>query len=93
MALKYTEEEKNILNENPDFEDQLGILEEEHQESLKKRRFVKLICGLLIIITTFFYVAYATIYIYRPYGLISNDKCKMVNLKIDHSPIPLLNLT
>ena len=91
--MKYTEEEKQILSENPDFEDQLQILEEEHKENLKKRRFVKIACGILIAIATLFYAAYATIYVYRPYGQISNDICKMINLKIDDSPVPNLNIT
>ena len=91
--MKYTEEERQLLNENPDFDSQIQILEDEHKESIKKRRFTKIVCGILIAIATFFYVAYATVYVYRPYGPISNDLCKMVNLKVYDSPIPNLNLT
>ncbi len=92
--MKYTEEEKQLLNENPDFESQIQILEEEHKENLKKRGLIKIAGGILIAITTLFYVAYASIYVYRPYGgHISTDLCEMVNLKIDDSPIPNLNIT
>ncbi len=91
--MNYTEDEKKLLNEAPDYDNQIRILEEEHKENLKKRKFIGVICGLLIGIATLFYVAYATIYVYRPYGSISSDVCKMVNLKVGESPIPNLNIT
>ena len=91
--MKYTEEEKAIINENPDFDNQLKILEEEHQENVKKRKFVILNCSIIIGIATLFWVSFATIYVYRPYSSFSNDNCKMVNLKIYDSPIPNLNIT
>ncbi|MBQ6841395.1 MAG: hypothetical protein IJO63_04710 [Bacilli bacterium] len=87
------EDEKAILEQAPDFDNQIKILEEEHAQIVKKRKWYILIVSILLLIVIIFVVSYSTVYHYREYGPISNNRCENVNLKINGSPVPNLNIT
>ena len=87
------ENEKAILEETPDFDNQLKILEEEHQENIKRRRKYALLGSMLVFIVLVFYVSYSTIYVYREYGIGYFANCQNVNIKVDGSPVPNLNIS
>lgn len=86
--------EKTILEQEPDFENQMQILEEERHEEIKKRKWYALVASLLLFVVLIFYVSYASFYSYKEYGAgTSIDSCNHVNLKVDGSPVPNLNIT
>ena len=91
------DDEKAILNEAPDYENQLSILEEEHKENrLKKRKYILLV-SMFVFIVAVFYISYSTIYVYREYGSGGghhvSDNCENVNIKVDGSPVPNINIS
>lgn len=85
--------EKAILEQAPDFDNQVKILEEEHEQIVKKRKWYILIISILLLVVLIFIISYSTIYHYREYGFVSNNNCENVNLKVDGSPVPNLNIT
>lgn len=93
--MKEIDSEKAILEETPDFDNQLKILEEEHEEIVKKRKWYILILSIFLCVVLIFVVSYSTVYHYREYGPSHGDRsnCEYVNLKIDGSPVPNLNIT
>ena len=87
------DDEKALLNETPDFDNQLQILEEEHKENVKKRRIYILISSMFVFIALVFYMSYSRIYVYREYGLGYLANCGNVNIKMDGSPVPNINIS
>lgn len=86
--------EKAILEEAPDFDNQIRILEEEHEAIVKKRKWYILIASIFLFIVLIFVVSYSTIYHYREYGSgHGHNNCDNVNLKVNGSPVPNLNIT
>ena len=62
-----TDEEKEILEQAPDFENQMAILKQEQDEQLKKRKWYRLMTGIFSFIFLIFFISYSTIYTYREY--------------------------
>lgn len=87
------DDEKAIVEEKPDYENQLAILAEEHENQKKKRKWYTVLSSILVFIVCIFVVSYSEIHVYREYGdYISNDSCGNVNLRVDGSPVPNLNI-
>jgi len=93
--LNEIDKEKAILEEAPDFDNQLKILEEEQAEVVKKRKWYILILSIFLCVVLIFVVSYSTVYHYREYGPGQGNasNCQYVNLKINGSPVPNLNIT
>ena len=87
-----TEEEKQIVETAPDYENQLAILEEEHNADKRKRKWYIAICSILLFVVLIFTFSYSFIYVYRPYNGIGNDNCENVNIKINGSSTPNINI-
>ncbi len=87
------DDEKTILNEAPDFDNQLQILEEEHKNNVKRRKKYILLVSMFLFVVFIFYVSYATIYVYREYGPHYCADCDNVNIKVDGSPVPNINIS
>lgn len=88
-----SEEDTKILNESPDFDLQLKVLEEEKASRNKNRRFIILISSMIFLIATIFFIIYSTIYVYKKYeGEVSDNECENVNLKYDDSIVPNINI-
>ena len=87
------DDEKALLNEAPDYENQLAILEEEHKEHVIRRKKYILLISMFVFIVTIFFVAYSTIYVYREFGPHYFANCKDVNIKMDGSPVPIINIS
>ena len=85
--------EKAIIEEAPDFENQIKILEEEHALELKNRKWYTLMASMLVFVVLIFYISYSTIYTYRVYGPGGNKACNNINIKTDDSPVPNINIS
>ncbi|MBE6155761.1 MAG: hypothetical protein E7164_03285 [Firmicutes bacterium] len=85
--------EKEILNQEPDFDNQAKILEEEHALIVKARRWYMLIASILVFVVLIFIVSFSRIYHYREYEFLGKNRCEYVNLKVDGSLVPNLNIT
>ncbi len=91
-----SEEEKKILNEPSDFENQIAILEDEKKANYKKRNAIYYILLLLLFIIFIVVISYATVYVYKEYArgtIDSETNCKRVNLKTKNSQFPNVNVT
>ena len=88
-----TDEEKEILEQAPDFENQMAILKQEQELILKKRKWYRLIISIFSFIFLIFFISYSKIYTYKEYKHGFSQNCENVDLKIDGSPIPNLNIT
>lgn len=87
------ENEKSILEQTPDFDNQLKILEDEHKENVKKRRYYILIFSILFLIVLSIIVSFSAIYHYTEYFDKHSIRCDDVNLKVDGSNVPNINIT
>lgn len=86
--------EKAILEEAPDFDNQLKILEEERKEVVKKRKWYILIMCIFLLIALIIFISYSSIYFYHEFGHRHHfHNCENVNLKVNGSLVPNLNLT
>lgn len=85
--------EKAILEQAPDFDNQMKILEEEHEELVKRRKWIILVIGILLLIVLIFVLSYSHFYFYHEYHHINKKNCEYVNLKINGSKVPNLNVT
>ena len=85
------DDEKALLNEAPDYENQLSILEEEHKESLRKKRRYILLLSMFVFIVLIFYISYSTVYYYHEYGGNGGnghqDTCNNVNIFGDRTEL------
>ena len=85
--------EKEILSQAPDFDNQMKILEEEHQEMVKRRNWIILIISIFLLSVLIFVFSYSTIYFYHEHEHHASNQCDNVNLKVDGSLVPNLNIT
>lgn len=85
--------EKAILNEAPDFDHQIKILEEERKEIVKKRKLYILIIGILLFVVLIFIVSYSSVYFYKEFGGVIKNNCSNVNIKTNGSKVPNINIT
>lgn len=75
--------EKAILNEEPDYDRQLEILKEDHLLEIKKRKWYVLMSGIFVSIVLIFLVSYSMLYAYIPYGLREQNPSKNVDIHVD----------
>lgn len=91
--MENSNEELKILNEAPDFENQIQILEEEQKEIKKNRKIYYCILFFLVCSVLTFMISYSSIYYYKEYRVVGNNSCENVNIKTDGSLVPNINIS
>jgi len=85
--------EKTIISQTPDFDEQRKILLEEQKVTQKNKRAYYLFGTTLLLFVLIFFVSYSSIYVYRHYDGHGNNSCENVNIKTDGSLVPNINIT